>query len=193
MGLFQPTEYVPRSFHKGALARATAVSMVAAKNSPAGRPAAACSEWYGQVPDTADPAYPGYARLSSRRAATSPASSRRRTASPTSSARATTARAEDRHRRRVPLADAAHRRADLRRATTIPTTRCDASQLVTLWGPGQTQTPDTGWYGEQTLDVEAAHAMAPGATIVAVAAQSAYDQDLIGAINLVVERAPRRR
>jgi len=28
-----------------------------------------------------------------------------------------------------------------------------ASQLVTVWGPGMPQTPDTGWYGEQTLDV----------------------------------------
>ena len=67
-----------------------------------------------------------------------------------------------------------------------------ASQLKTVWGPGQMQTPDTGWYGEQTLDVEAAHAMAPGATIVAVAAQSAYDQDLIGAINLVVTKSSAR-
>ena len=48
--------------------------------------------------------------------------------------------------------------------------------------------PDPGWWEEQTLDVEAAHAIAPGATIVAVAAQSESDQDLVAAVNLIIEQ-----
>src|SRR5262249_38130322 len=63
-----------------------------------------------------------------------------------------------------------------------------ASQLQTVWGPGQPQTPDTGWYGEQTRGVEAAPALAPGATIIAVAAQSPTDQDLVGALNMIVSK-----
>ena len=44
-----------------------------------------------------------------------------------------------------------------------------------------------GWYGEQTLDVEAVHAMAPGATILAVGARSCADPDLLEAITAVVD------
>ena len=45
---------------------------------------------------------------------------------------------------------------------------------------------DSGWFGEQTLDVEAIHATAPGANIVFTAAASPYDQDLIASINTIV-------
>jgi subtilase family serine protease len=51
----------------------------------------------------------------------------------------------------------------------------------------QTQCGIGGWYGEQTLDVEAVHAMAPGATIVAVGARSCSDVDLLQAITAVVD------
>src|SRR5208283_461921 len=51
------------------------------------------------------------------------------------------------------------------------------SQLVTYQAPGTPTEPDPDWWEEQTLDVEAVHAIAPGATIVAVAAQSQSDQD----------------
>jgi subtilase family serine protease len=43
-----------------------------------------------------------------------------------------------------------------------------------------------GWAGEETLDVEAVHAMAPGATIVYVGANSALNADLHTAQNTVV-------
>jgi subtilase family serine protease len=44
-----------------------------------------------------------------------------------------------------------------------------------------------GWWGEETLDVEAVHSMAPGANIVYVSAPNNY-QDLDAALNHVVDR-----
>jgi subtilase family serine protease len=44
----------------------------------------------------------------------------------------------------------------------------------------------SGWFGEQTLDVEAVHGMAPGAHVTFVAARSCLDVDLIAALNKVV-------
>jgi subtilase family serine protease len=44
-----------------------------------------------------------------------------------------------------------------------------------------------GWWGEETLDVEAVHTMAPGANIVYVGAPNNY-QDLDAALNHVVDR-----
>ena len=43
-----------------------------------------------------------------------------------------------------------------------------------------------GWYGEQTLDVEAVHAMAPGAHILYVGASDCQDASLDQALNYVV-------
>jgi subtilase family serine protease len=63
-----------------------------------------------------------------------------------------------------------------------------AKQITLVTGPGTVQTPDTGWYGEQSLDVESVHAIAPGASIVYVGAASAYDNDLIAAINLIITK-----
>jgi subtilase family serine protease len=55
-----------------------------------------------------------------------------------------------------------------------------------------THTADTdcgasGWYGEQTLDVEAVHAIAPKAGITYVGAGSCYDADLLDALNKIVD------
>jgi subtilase family serine protease len=44
-----------------------------------------------------------------------------------------------------------------------------------------------GWYGEETLDVEAVHGMAPGADIIFVGAPNNF-QDLDAALNHVVDR-----
>lgn len=44
-----------------------------------------------------------------------------------------------------------------------------------------------GWYGEETLDVEAVHGMAPAANIVYVGAPNNF-QDLDAALNHVVDR-----
>jgi subtilase family serine protease len=67
------------------------------------------------------------------------------------------------------------------------------AQLVQVVPPGiyrrpnnPSQDPD-GWYGEETLDVEAVHGMAPAAKIVYVGAPNNY-QDLDAAMNHVVDR-----
>ncbi|MFD0329144.1 S8 family serine peptidase [Streptacidiphilus monticola] len=56
-----------------------------------------------------------------------------------------------------------------------------------------TDTSDTGcgaagWYGEQSLDIEAVHAMAPDAGITYVGASSCYDDDLIAALDTIVDQ-----
>jgi subtilase family serine protease len=51
---------------------------------------------------------------------------------------------------------------------------------------GPVQDPQ-GWYGEETLDVEAVHSIAPGANIVFVGAPNNY-QDLDAALNHVVDQ-----
>jgi subtilase family serine protease len=51
---------------------------------------------------------------------------------------------------------------------------------------GMKQDPQ-GWYGEESLDVEAVHGMAPGANVVYVGAPNAF-QDLDAALNDVVDR-----
>jgi subtilase family serine protease len=43
-----------------------------------------------------------------------------------------------------------------------------------------------GWYGEQTLDIEAVHGMAPGANVAYYGAASCYDDDLTAAMARVV-------
>jgi subtilase family serine protease len=44
-----------------------------------------------------------------------------------------------------------------------------------------------GWTGEIALDTQWAHAMAPGANIVLVAAKSDFDSDLIDAVNFAID------
>jgi subtilase family serine protease len=66
------------------------------------------------------------------------------------------------------------------------------SQLVQVVPPGVYNRPQNpkqdpqGWYGEETLDVESVHGMAPGAKIVYVGAPNNY-QDLDAALNHVVD------
>lgn len=45
----------------------------------------------------------------------------------------------------------------------------------------------SGWYAEETLDVEAVHATAPAANILYVGGSSCYDSDLNAAVNTVVD------
>jgi subtilase family serine protease len=49
------------------------------------------------------------------------------------------------------------------------------------------QCGENGWYGEETLDVEAVHALAPGANIVFSAARSCNDPDLLAAENRIID------
>jgi len=45
-----------------------------------------------------------------------------------------------------------------------------------------------GWYGEETLDVEAVHGMAPGANVLYVGGASCLNVDLAAAVNKIVDR-----
>jgi subtilase family serine protease len=47
---------------------------------------------------------------------------------------------------------------------------------------------EQGWYGEETLDVEAVHAMAPAANVLYVAGASCDDPDLLDALNTIVDK-----
>jgi subtilase family serine protease len=68
----------------------------------------------------------------------------------------------------------------------------NGSQFVQIVPPGIYNKPENrkqdpqGWYGEETLDVEAVHGMAPDAKIVFVGAPNNY-QDLDAAMNHVVD------
>lgn len=67
-----------------------------------------------------------------------------------------------------------------------------SSQLVQVVPPGIYNFPENprqdpqGWYGEETLDVEAVHGMAPAAKIVYVGSPNNY-QDLDAAMNHIVD------
>jgi subtilase family serine protease len=70
----------------------------------------------------------------------------------------------------------------------------NANQLTQVVAPGTYRHPERGltqdpqgWYGEETLDVEAVHGMAPAANIVYVGAPNNF-QDLDAALNHVVDR-----
>lgn len=69
----------------------------------------------------------------------------------------------------------------------------NSSQLVQVVPPGVYKRPQNprqdpqGWYGEETLDIEAVHGIAPAAKIVYVGAPNNY-QDLDAAMNHVVDR-----
>jgi len=43
-----------------------------------------------------------------------------------------------------------------------------------------------GWYGEQTLDIQAVHGMAPGASVLYYGAASCFDDDLLAQLSQVV-------
>jgi subtilase family serine protease len=60
-------------------------------------------------------------------------------------------------------------------------------QTVPKTFTNQTECGSTGWYGEETLDVEAVHAMAGGARIHYYGAKSCYDADFHDAIQKVVD------
>jgi subtilase family serine protease len=50
------------------------------------------------------------------------------------------------------------------------------------------QCGEQGWYGEETLDVEAVHAIAPAAKVTYVPGRSCNDDDLDGALTTIVDR-----
>jgi subtilase family serine protease len=70
-----------------------------------------------------------------------------------------------------------------------PLAKSQFNEIVYPPTPGQedpSQCDAAGWYGEQTLDVEAVHAMAPGAKILFVGGADCQDASLDKALNTVV-------
>ncbi|MCX4761481.1 S53 family peptidase [Streptomyces sp. NBC_01275] len=64
------------------------------------------------------------------------------------------------------------------------------SQLTQVLPSTYTKTEEcsaAGWYGEETLDVEAVHAVAPAANVTYVGAASCYDDDLLDSLSKVVD------
>jgi subtilase family serine protease len=75
---------------------------------------------------------------------------------------------------------------------SLPT--MSANQLTQMVAPGTYNHPEKGqkqdpqgWYGEETLDVEAVHGMAPAANIVYIGAPNNF-QDLDAALNYAVDK-----
>lgn len=65
-----------------------------------------------------------------------------------------------------------------------------SGQLRQVLPKNYTHTKDcsaAGWYGEETLDVEAVHAVAPGAQITYVGAASCTDEDLLDSLGKIVD------
>jgi subtilase family serine protease len=61
----------------------------------------------------------------------------------------------------------------------------DLASDFTLTSPDECDA--AGWYGEETLDVESVHGMAPGAHVTFVGAASCDDSDLLDALALIVD------
>lgn len=63
-------------------------------------------------------------------------------------------------------------------------------QLTQVLPKNYTRTEEcsaAGWYGEETLDVEAVHAVAPAANVTYVGAASCYDDDLLDSLSKIVD------
>lgn len=178
LGLSTPTEMRSRAVSVGG------VEPYAAEEPDATAPA--CAQWFGQLTDTVDPPFGGRT-LNVLPCGYLPSQLRKAYGF------------DDAIRKgldgtgvKVAIVDAFMSPTLLADAQTYfaardPDHPLDTAHFSAQMGPG---TPpkriDTGWYAEQSLDVESVHAIAPGATIVYVGAQSASDQDLIAALNLII-------
>jgi subtilase family serine protease len=97
-----------------------------------------------------------------------------------------------------------HVRIAITDAYASPTIAFDAATYAgkhgdAAWSTGQlhqvlpknytktTECGAAGWYGEETLDVEAVHAVAPAADVTYVSAASCYDDDLLDSLSKVVD------
>jgi len=153
-----------------------------------------CTTYYGQITDSVDPAYPGGPDpLSYIGCGYVPSQVRAAYGLDTP-----VAQGNDGTGQTVAILDAFQSPTLLADAQQYfknndPTHELKSSQFTAYTGPGTPppasceETQDAqGWYGEQSLDVEAVHAVAPGAKIAFIGAVSDSDQDLISAINMVV-------
>jgi subtilase family serine protease len=157
--------------------------------SPDAAGAGTCSQWYGQNLDTKDPPYgPSWPALSYAPCGYKPAQIRQ-----AHGFAGVVRDGSDGTGVSIAIVDAYQSPTLFKDAQTYaahndPEHPLKEEQFWALMAPGEASTPDETWYAEQTLDVEAVHAMAPGANIVYVGSQSANHPDLIAAVNLVVSK-----
>ena len=177
-GIATPASFAPRAH----------VDLIRTDTYRPANAAQGCSDYYGQVRDTSDPPYPGYSPLTAAPCGYVPAQLRAAYGFDAAVRSGVDGRSQS-----IAIID----------VYTPPTLLADVqqyvhnhdathplsqSQLVQLVGPGSPSPVDTGWYEESSLDVEAVHAIAPGAQIVYVGAQSSNDDDIIAAMNVVVSK-----
>jgi subtilase family serine protease len=153
------------------------------------RNARPCGAYYGQKTDTTDPAYNGQ-QLPDAPCGYKPAQIRS-----AYGIAGAVQQGADGHGQTVAILD----------AFAAPTLYGDAAEYAARNDPGHPLRPSqfsehvfptntsmqdecdaAGWYGEQTLDVEAVHAVAPGAHILYVGASDCQDTSLVQALNYVV-------
>ncbi len=189
LGLAKSAAYKPRGVSRGGIKRAD-IPKLLSKNPAASSSSVlpSCAEWWGAAVDTTDPQFGSYpAALPVIPCGYGPA--QLRAAYGFSNA---VRSGNDGKGVKVAIVDAYLSPTLLADAQTYaaqhdPDYPLLDSQFSAQMAPGTPQPPDPGWYGEQSLDVEAVHAMAPGATIVYVGAQSPTDMDLVAAINLIAD------
>ncbi|RJQ89664.1 S53 family peptidase [Amycolatopsis panacis] len=150
-----------------------------------------CSAYYGEKTDTTDPAYQGkqlpYAPCGYTPAQLRSAYGLDQAARLGADGKGTTIAIVDAFASPTIYADASEyaRRND----PAHPLTKAQFKQHIFPPTPGQ-EAPDrcdaSGWYGEETLDVEAAHGLAPGADILYVGGADCQDLSLDTALNYVV-------
>jgi len=152
------------------------------------RNAPPCSTYYGEKVDTTDPSYAGknlpYAPCGYTPAQLRSAYGLDKTRADGSG---TTVAIVDAFASPTLYADAAEYAK--RNDPAHPLTKAQFSEKVFPANP-ELEPPDqcdaAGWYGEQTLDVEAVHAMAPGANILYVGSSDCQDASLDEALNWIV-------
>jgi subtilase family serine protease len=156
---------------------------------PGFRNSGPCSAYYGQKVDTTDPAYAGK-NLPYAPCGYTPAQLR-------SAYGVDQAKGADGKGTTIAIVD----------AFASPTIYADASEYARRNDPGHpllqsqfsqhifpanpalepsNQCDAAGWYGEETLDVEAAHGLAPGANILYVGGADCQDMSLDAALNYIV-------
>ncbi|GAA0633844.1 S53 family peptidase [Kutzneria viridogrisea] len=150
-----------------------------------------CSDYFGQKVDTTDPAYGGkqlpYAVCGYTPQQLRAASDLDNIGKVGLDGRGVTVAIVDAFASPTLYADAAEYAK--RHDPAHPLTQGQYSQIVFPPTPGTedpTQCDASGWYGEQSLDVEAVHAMAPGAKILYVGGADCTDLGLDKALNTIV-------
>jgi len=176
-----------------AVAQPTTTSPAVAPPPAAFVNAGPCSDYFGQKTDTTDPAYAGkqlpYAVCGYTPAQLRSASQLDLAARAGLDGRGTTVAIVDAFASPTLYADAAEYAK--RHDPSHPLTKSQFSQIVYPPTPGS-EDPDqcdaSGWYGEQSLDVEAVHAMAPAAKILYVGGADCSDVGLDKALNTIVSK-----